>query len=171
LITLGALVRVPIPGTDVPMTLQLLAVLVTGFVLTPRRAVAATLAYLGCGVAGLPVFASTAGLAGPTAGYLAGFVLAAWLVAVLKGARSPHAARLMLAGAAGVLVVFVLGVAWRLVLARLAGLGGGDCAVVVMTGLAPFAGKAVVELLLAVTIAVSVVRLKVGLGGRPGRDG
>ena len=162
LITLAAFVRVPVYGTDVPMTLQVLAVLLTGFALTPRRAAAATLTYLACGAAGLPVFASPAGLLGPTAGYLVGFVLCAWLVAALKGEGRGRVIRLLLAGAAGVVVVFALGIAWRLVLARLIGQGGGDLWFAVTTGLVPFAGKAVVELLLAVTMVVSLRGFRVG---------
>lgn len=160
LLALGAYVRVWVPGTDVPMTLQVLAVLLTGFALTPRRAVAATLLYLVCGAAGLPVFASSAGLAGSTAGYLVGFVVGAWLVSALKGKRDAGSARLLLAGAVGVAAIFALGIAWRL-LARLIGLAGGDLWLAVTTGLVPFVGKAVVELLLAVTLVGSIRRLRI----------
>ena len=59
-----ALVRIPVPGTDVPMTLQLLAVLVVGFSMSPWRAAAAMALYVACGAAGLPVFAGSGGLAG-----------------------------------------------------------------------------------------------------------
>jgi hypothetical protein len=64
---LGAQVRVPVPWSDVPMTLQSLAVLMVGFTLGPVAACSAMLLYLGCGAAGLPVFApGSAGLFGAT---------------------------------------------------------------------------------------------------------
>lgn len=74
-------VDVPIPGSPVPQSLQTLAVLVAGGALGMRWGGLALLAYLAAGAVGLPVFAGGASgpdhLVGPTAGYLAGFVIAA----------------------------------------------------------------------------------------------
>jgi len=154
LVCLGAQVRMPIPGTDVPLTLQLLAVLLTGFALTPARATTAVLLYLLGGAAGLPVFApGSAGLIGPTGGYIVGFVAAALLVSVLKGGGEAGFARLLAAGAVGTVAVFAVGVGWRVVWF------GGDARFAVVTGLTPFVVKAVVELLFAV-ILVSMVRAR-----------
>lgn len=65
----------------VPITLQTFAVLLTGAVLGSRRGFLAVLLYVGGGAAGLPIFSGGASgpavLAGPTAGYILGFVLAA----------------------------------------------------------------------------------------------
>jgi biotin transport system substrate-specific component len=81
LIALAA--RVSVPMYPVPMTLQTLAVLVVGLSYGARMGAATLLAYLAEGAIGLPVFAGgNAGLAymmGPTGGFLAGFVLMAWL--------------------------------------------------------------------------------------------
>jgi biotin transport system substrate-specific component len=88
LLTLSA--KIQVPFWPVPMTLQTLVVLMLGMGLGARLATATVLAYLAAGAAGLPVFAGTPergiGLAymmGPTAGFLVGFVLAAWLVGTL----------------------------------------------------------------------------------------
>ncbi|UCC29905.1 MAG: biotin transporter BioY [Phycisphaerales bacterium] len=162
LVSLGAQVRIPVPGTDVFMTLQPLAVLLTGFALSPRRAVAAMLLYLACGTAGLPVFAGSAGLAGPTGGYLVGFVVAAWLISALKGGHGAGFGRLLPVGAAGLLVIFASGIAWRAGLAFFLGLFGGEVWLAVSTGLIPFLAKSVVELLVAVTLVVSVRRPRSG---------
>ncbi len=81
LIALAA--RVSVPMIPVPMTLQTLAILVVGLTYGARMGAATLLAYLAEGAIGLPVFAGgNAGLAymmGPTGGFLAGFVLMAWL--------------------------------------------------------------------------------------------
>ena len=149
LVCLAAQVRVPTPFSDVPMTLQVLAVLLVGFALPASPAVAAMLLYLGCGAAGLPVFAAgPAAIIGPTGGYLVGFVAAAWIVSMAKGGRDAGFFRLLAAGAAGLAVVFAFGVGWRVVWF------GGDLSFAVATGFTPFAAKAVVEVLLAVTGAV-----------------
>lgn len=80
LTALGA--QVSLPMVPVPMTLQSLAVVLAGGVLGPRLGVAAMGLYLAAAAVGLPVLADgrsgIAALTGPTAGYLAGFVLAAW---------------------------------------------------------------------------------------------
>ena len=91
LIALSAQVSVVLPFTPVPITGQTFGVLLTAALLGRNRGVLAVLAYLGEGLAGLPVFAggltawslTRAGvpvIVGPTAGFLIGFVLAAFLV-------------------------------------------------------------------------------------------
>jgi biotin transport system substrate-specific component len=50
-----------IPGTTVPVTMQTLAVLLTGAALGSRRGGLALLAYLAEGAAGLPIFAGGTG--------------------------------------------------------------------------------------------------------------
>lgn len=68
-------------GGAVPITLQTFGVVLTGLVLGPRRGALALLLYLAVGLAGLPVFSGAVGglgvLAGPSAGYLLAFPLAA----------------------------------------------------------------------------------------------
>ena len=87
LTALAAQVAVPLPGSPVPLTGQTFAVLLTGAALGARRAFLAQTLYLAEGAAGLPVFAGGLGgawlLAGPTAGFLAAFPLAAALVGAL----------------------------------------------------------------------------------------
>lgn len=86
-IALAAQVRIPLSFTPVPVTGQTLAVLVAGMALGTRRGGAAVLLYLLAGGLGLPVFAGfgfgAAHLAGPTGGYLLGFIPAAWLCGFL----------------------------------------------------------------------------------------
>jgi len=81
LLALSAKVNLPLPY--VPMTLQTLVVLMIGAAYGWRLGSATLLAYLAEGAIGLPVFASPVGglapLLGPTAGYLFGFVGAAFI--------------------------------------------------------------------------------------------
>lgn len=86
-IAIGIAAHVAIPIGPVPITGQSLVVLLLGAAMGHRLAVATMLAYLAEGAMGLPVFSSgrsgLAMLAGPTAGYLYGFVIAAGLVGLL----------------------------------------------------------------------------------------
>lgn len=124
LVAASARVAIPLPFSPVPITGQTLAVLLTGFVLGGRLGALALVAYLVEGLAGLPVFAggtsawspSRAGvpvIVGPTAGYLVGFVAAAWLTGRLAergwDRRLASAAGAM---ALGNLVIYALGLVW-----------------------------------------------------------
>ena len=102
--TLLAQLTIPLP--IVPITGQTLGVLLIGASLGSKKGSLAMLTYLGEGALGAPVFAGGSGgiavLAGPTAGYLYGFVIAAFLVGWLAERRLDRnvltAATAMLAG-------------------------------------------------------------------------
>jgi biotin transport system substrate-specific component len=87
LIALSAWIAVPLPFSPVPVTAQTFAVLLVGSALGARRGAASAIAYLAEGASGMPVFAGGAAgahvLAGPTGGYLAGFVLGAFVCGAL----------------------------------------------------------------------------------------
>jgi biotin transport system substrate-specific component len=100
---------VPLPGTPVPLTLQVPAVLLMAGLLGPRAGAASMAAYLALGVAGLPLFAPVgapgfARLLGPTGGYLLAHPVAAALTGHIVGdARSwPRLAAGLLAGLAAI---------------------------------------------------------------------
>lgn len=82
LLTAGALCSVPF--YPVPMTMQTLAVLVIGGLLGARLGVMAVAGYLLLGLSGAPVFHGGLGgpaiVAGPTGGYLIGFLAAAFVM-------------------------------------------------------------------------------------------
>jgi biotin transport system substrate-specific component len=115
LMTLAA--KTHVPFWPVPMTLHTLAVMAFSVAFGPRLAVSIFLAYLAAGAVGLPVFSGTpergiglAYLAGPTGGYLAGYLVASWLVGVLAAGRAAFAR--LGAMLIGMVVVYALGLAW-----------------------------------------------------------
>jgi biotin transport system substrate-specific component len=77
-------IAVPLPFTPVPVTLQSLAVFLTGVILGSKRGAMAIVVYTLMGLVGLPVFAQgEAGLGvllGPKGGYIFGFILAAFII-------------------------------------------------------------------------------------------
>lgn len=87
LISAGAFISVPIPGSPVPIVLQNMFVVLTGVLLPAGWAALSVGVYLILGAVGLPVFAGATGglahLAGPTGGFLIGFPIAAAVVAVI----------------------------------------------------------------------------------------
>lgn len=84
LTSLGAFVRIPLPFSPVPITLQTFFVLLSGAVLGAGLGSLAQLSYVLLGIAGIPIFTSAGSgllyLFGPTGGYLLGFVLASLLI-------------------------------------------------------------------------------------------
>lgn len=134
--------KIQITTVPVPVTLQMLVVMVIGAAYGPRLGAATVASYVGLGLQGLPVFAgAVAGPAyvfGATGGYLLGFIIAAYAVGALAKAgwdRSP--VWMAAAMAVGILCVYVPGVIW--LSAGFALLGGATSALA--SGLAePFVG-------------------------------
>ncbi len=116
LTALAAQVTVPVPWSPVPITGQTFVVLLSGAVLGARRAFLAQALYLAEGALGLPVFAAggagAATFAGPTAGYLFAFPLAAALTGALaERGWDRHFGTMLVAMLVGSTVVFALGLA------------------------------------------------------------
>lgn len=161
---LAAQVRIPLPFTPVPITLQTFAVLLSGVVLGARWGGASQGLYAGLGAAGVPWFAgATAGvgrIVGPTGGYIVGFVLAAAAVGYVVD-RSARARRpLALVGllfAANFLVVYGVGLPW--LYGWLSFVQGGSPTVVRVfeLGLVPFVVGDVVKLLAAAGVGYVVL--------------
>lgn len=106
----SAYARIPLPFSPVPVTLQTFIVLAAGAALGRRLGTASVAAYVLLGAAGLPVF--TTPWLGATAGYLLGFVAAAWLIGELTATDRLSLGRLALAMAAGSGVIYAFGAAW-----------------------------------------------------------
>ena len=147
LIAGSAQVRVYLPNTPVPITLQTLAVLLIGAVYGPWRGMAAVVTYLAAGSLGLPFFAGLNGgaiaLLGPTGGYLAGFVLAAGLVGWLADRKFDRT----VAGAlpmflVGQLAIYLCGALWLTQFV-------GGLAPAVATGILPFVAGDLIKICLA----------------------
>lgn len=109
-----AQLEIKLPFTPVPLSGQTLGVLYAGVLLGSRRGAAAVALYLLEGASGLPVFsggaAGFAHLAGPTGGYLAGFVPGAFVAGLLAERgwdRTPLKA--FVAMLAGSVAIFGLG--------------------------------------------------------------
>lgn len=113
LTAVAARLAVPLPGTSVPFTLQVAAVLLAGFLLGPRLGAASQGLYVAVGAMGLPVFAAGGGpayLLGPTGGYLLAFPAAA----ALAGYLGRRGGLLLLAagGVVGLAAIHLGGAAW-----------------------------------------------------------
>ncbi len=136
-------VSIPIPISPVPLTLQTLAVLVTGGLLGRVWGPVSVGVYLLVGVAGMPVFAGgEAGLGvllGFKGGYLVGFVVAAFLMGaagdIVRSRSLGRRSSLGVLGAGAVIAglsIYVFGVPW---LAAVTGMGAWPA---VVAGMLPY---------------------------------
>ena len=157
--------KIQVPFWPVPFTMQTLVVLLAGMALGWRLGAATVALYLAQGALGLPVFAKGGGLAyfaGPTGGYLLGFLAAAALTGWLaergwgKSMASTFAA--MLAGTA---VIYACGLSW------LAYLIGAEKAVA--GGLVPFLISDGLKMIIAAILMPACWRLA-GIYGRDGES-
>jgi len=163
LIALSAQLQINLPFSPVPITGQTFAVLLLGALYGSRRGPATVVTYLALGAIGLPVFAGgafgVARLVGPTAGYLVGFIVAAFVVGLLSERgwdRKPWSTAASMIIGNG--IIYLAGVLW---LSRFVGWQA-----VLSTGFLPFlAGD-------ALKIALATVLLPAGwkLIGRSGRQ-
>lgn len=159
----AAQVRVPLPFTPVPITLQVLAVILAGLLLGARDGFLSQLLYVGLVASGLPLATGGVGgvtpFLGPTAGYLISFPIAAAVVGWLAG-DGANRGRSFLAAVAGVAIIYTFGAAWlgltlHLVPAR-----------AIALGVTPFLLVDLAKALLAALIARSGTALLRTLTGR-----
>lgn len=164
LIAVGAFVTIPLG--PVPFTLQVLFVLLAGLVLGPRLGSVSVLVYLTLGLFAPVYHGGTSGiavLAGPTGGYLFGFVLAA-MVAGQLGRRASSATLLVLASLVALIPMYAVGAAWLAV-----ALHATDYSTIIAGGVLQFLPFDALKALAAALAARSLLSLPLGLPA-PERD-
>lgn len=129
----------------VPITMQTLAVLLSGALLGSKRGALSQITYFLMGLAGLPWFARGGGMAylmSPTFGYIIGFVLAAYSIGWLcERGFDRQVKTAILAMLIGNILLYIPGLLW---LAKFIGFGK-----VLSVGLYPFIPGDLLKILLA----------------------
>ncbi|MDO5627995.1 MAG: biotin transporter BioY [Mobilicoccus sp.] len=145
-------------GQAVPITLQSLGVMLAGALLGWKRGALTIALFIALGAIGLPVFAGGRGglvvFAGPTIGYIAGYLLGALVIGALVQARAHRLGALWMAfsiAVGGIGVVHLLGIPgmmWRL---------GLDLPAALVAAAVYIPGD-VVKLIVATVVALAVHR-------------
>ncbi len=161
----GAYMIIPLP-LGIPLVAQNFFAVLAGLLLGPLWGSLSVLSFIAIGALGFPVFSAGRGgiahLAGPTGGYLAGYVAAALLAGLI--ARRRGTASSIAASVTGFLVILALGVA-RLKLLRNVG-----WAEALAAGVIPFLIGDAIKAALASAAAIGLGRFVDSLTGRGRRD-
>ena len=147
LLAVLAQVSFSLPFTPIPLTGQTFGVLLLGAALGSKRGITSMLIYILEGGMGLPFFAGGASgwhvLVGATAGYLFGFVVAAYVIGLLAERGLERAVRTsFLPFLIGTLIIYLFGVTWLAILL-------GSFSKAILVGLLPFLIGDVIKLVLA----------------------
>ncbi|CAN5814888.1 hypothetical protein BH20ACT11_BH20ACT11_14590 [soil metagenome] len=174
----AVMAQIAVPIEPVPFTFQVLAVMLTGYLLGPRYGAMAMLVYLLLGAVGVPVFAGfgsgLGSLLGPSGGYLWSYPLAAAVAGMaapaLAGSRRPVAMFWGVgAGVVALVIIYGIGATW---LSVQAGLSPGAA---FAAGVAPFvvfdAVKVVFATVLAAAVAPRIATTRLFVGRAPGGEG
>ena len=153
---IAAASQIEVPFFPVPMTMQTFAVLLVGLLFGSRLGAAAVLVYLAEAAFGLPVLSGAGNIATlfvkpATAGYLVGFVGAAFVAGLIVERTAGRLWGVVAAAVAGEVVLMSLGVAF------LASMIGAESAF--KFGFLPFILGDVLKIVLAVAVARGVGRL------------
>lgn len=113
--SLGLLPPIPVPLVPVPVTAQTLGVMLAGCLIGPRRAALAMLLLLALIALGLPLLSGGRGglavFVGPSAGYLLGWAVGAFVIGVLATKWGSGTVALFVANCVGgILVVYAFGI-------------------------------------------------------------
>ena len=155
-----AQVRIPLFFTPIPITGQVLAVLLCGALLGGNYGMLSQAIYVALGILGFKWFnGATSGvvaIAGATGGYLIGFIVAALFLGSctshFKAART-FAGQVLLMGAA-VAIIYAFGVTHLIITLRL------SLAKAIAVGVMPFIAGGVVKVVIAASIATPVMHLR-----------
>lgn len=161
IMTICSWISVPL---TVPVTLQTFAVFVACGVLGGLDGLITVCVYLILGAIGLPVFSGFTGgpakIAGPTGGYMLGFIFIAIIMWIMKKTAGDKLYALIISMLIGLIVCYTFGTAWFVL-----GYLGNDNPMDVVTALTlcvfPFIIPDIIKIILATTVIRSLRRFRI----------
>lgn len=122
LLCVSAYISIPLPFIPVPFTMQVLMVVLVALILKPVYALIAQVLYTLLGVVGLPVFSGGKSgfgtILSPTGGFIIGFIIAAFLVSLLKGKKDNIVRFILISILVGIPCIYIPGIAFYMIYAN-----------------------------------------------------
>ena len=157
LLCVSSYISIRLPFSAVPITAQTLIINMIALLLKPKKAGTTVVIWILLGAVGLPVFSNgNAGfgvLAGPTGGYIFGYLIAAILISLARGKKYNWIRKIICVIAIGFPVIYGVGVPWMKVAT------GIDWKAALLTGLVPFLVGDVIKAIASVAIAKPLYRV------------
>lgn len=162
IIAVSTFIKIPIG--PVPITLQLPAVLLTGFLLGSKRASISVMIYVLVGLVGIPVFTFGGGISSfvaPTFGFIIGFIFAALIVGIAHQRKLNLILQLFLSVGA-IATVYFFGVVHFYFIMNFVMEMPYSVLEILQVAVIPFAIKDIISAIISVFLAKSLS--KVGIG-------
>lgn len=150
--------QLALPIGPVPITLQTLAVMMIGYLLSSRNVILATFIYLVMGLAGLPVFSAFSGglqyVFMPSFGFILSFIPASYLQAkYLEYYSNPEVKQLVIAGLINFSITYLIGLTYMAGILNLYMNSQMNFVGILMAGFIPFLFGDILKLIVSVTLA------------------
>lgn len=117
LMIVGAMIKIPV-GT-VPITLQVLFVILSGMILGSRLGALSQIIYMLLGLIGLPVFTGGSGpsyVLTPSFGFIIGFILAAYIIGKLMEKLKFSAFNIFIISIIGTVIIYLAGIPYMYII-------------------------------------------------------
>lgn len=155
LMVVGAFIKIPNPFMPTVMiTFQLFFCVFAGLLLKPVYALASQLIYVMIGLIGVPVFSGGGGfdyVVRPTFGFLLGFVLTAYLIALMvKVVDEVTIPKILLIAICGAVLDYAIGILYMYIIT-------GASVISLTIGMVPYMIKDLVLVIIAALTAASVI--------------
>lgn len=158
LICVGAFIKIPIP--NLPITMQVFFVLLSGLILPWKTALIANFSYMTLGLIGIPLFTGGGGIGYifvPTFGFILGFVLASAVTAAVSGKMKNNSFwHLLLTAFLGILLIYSVGVPYFALSVNVYNGGGKSLLWFIQAGVLPFIPKEIISALAAALTAYKI---------------
>lgn len=144
---LGSLVRIYLPWTPIPVTLQTFFLFISVYYLNPKEIGISQSIYILAGIIGLPVFAAgisgMLALVGPTAGYLLGFIISGITMSVLKEKIKITPFTISFIFISGTIIVYLFGILHLFIIYKI------DILTAIKIGVIPFIAGDILKIIVA----------------------
>ena len=145
---------IPLPFSPVPISLTVLAVYLSAYVLGMKYGTISYITYLLIGFVGAPVFSGFTGgagrLAGPTGGYLIGFIFMALIVGFFIDHFNANTVKTVIGMILGTIVCYVFCTLW------LAHSSGTSFVASLQIGVLPYIPADIIKMIIAIIIGKPV---------------
>lgn len=156
LLCVSSYISIQLPFSLVPITAQTLVINMVALLLKPKKAGITVCIWILLGIIGLPVFSGgKAGfgvIAGPTGGYIIGYLVAAILISVMKGNKN-KIVRNVISVLVGIPIIYAVGLPWMKLVTNM------DWKAAIVAGVLPFIAGDVIKCVVAVSVCKPLYRI------------